>query len=478
MSNKSIKKNYIYNLFYQLLTLITPLITTPYIARVLGADGVGTSSYTNSIVTYFLLVAVLGTADYGQREIAYRQDKPESRSRMFWEIFILRCLTSFLSLVTFLTITGFSEFRILFLIQAINILAVAFDIAWFFQGMEEFGKTVFRNTLVRVFNVVFIFWFVKDHNDLPIYIASMALTTLIGHLSIWLYLPKYLCAVERKTIKPFHNLKGVIQLFIPQIAVQVSAVMDKTMLGMIAESTFENGYYEQADRIEKICLTIVSSLGIVMIPRISYIYANNNIENLKKYIYRAYRFIWFLAIPMTFGLISIADKFIPWFLGSGYEKTIILVQIMSTLLCIVGISSVTGVQYFIPTGKQNQFTVSVIIGGSVNLILNFILIPKYLSLGAAIATVISEMTITVIQLIMAKNEFNIGKIMLLSSKYFVSAVIMMITLLNMKSYLQDDLMGTFLLILIGSLVYFGSLIFLKDDMIGEIWDKRFKIKRM
>jgi len=467
MGKKSIKKNYVYNLFYQLLTLITPLITTPYISRVLGPDGVGTSSYTNSIMTYFMLVAVLGTADYGQREIAYRQDQKEESSRMFWEIFLLRSMTSFVSLLMFLMVTGFTEYRIIFMIQAINIAAVAFDVTWFFQGMEEFGKVVFRNTLVRILNVVIIFLFVKDHGDLPVYIASMALTTLIGHISVWFYLPQYLCRVSKKTIHPFRNLKGVIQLFVPQVAIQVSAVMDKTMLGMITGSTVENGYYEQADRIEKICLTIVSSLGIVMIPRISYIYAQKDEEKLKYYLYRAYRFIWLMAIPMTVGVAMIADQFVPWFLGPGYEKAIILIRIFSVLLCIVGISSVTGVQYFIPTGKQKQFTQSVVAGMGINLVLNFLLIPRYFAMGAAIATVAGELTVTLLQLFMAKDVFSIRKILGLGRKYFGAAVIMALVLHILKGHVWNNIIGTVILVFIGSLTYFGCLILLKDEMMAD-----------
>lgn len=477
MSKKSIKKNYVYNLLYQLLTLLTPLVTTPYISRVLGPDGVGASSYTNSVMTYFMLVAVLGTADYGQREIAYRQDQKEEGSRVFWEIFLLRSMTSCVSLIMFLIITGFSEYRIIFMIQAINIAAVAFDVTWFFQGMEEFGKVVFRNTLVRVLNIVIIFAFVKTHNDLPVYIASMALTTLIGHVSVWLYLPQYLCRVEKKTIHPFRNLKGVIQLFIPQIAIQVSAVMDKTMLGIITGSTLENGYYEQADRIEKICLTIVSSLGIVMIPRIAFIYAHKDEEKLKYYLYRAYRFIWLMAVPMTVGVAMIADQFVPWFFGPGYEKTIILIRIFSVLLCIVGISSVTGVQYFVPTGKQKQFTQSVIAGMGVNLILNVFLISRYMAVGAAVATVVGEMTVTLVQLFMAKEVFSIRKILWLGRKYFFGAVMMAVGLGGLKKYVQNNIMGTVFLVFIGSLVYFGCLILLKDDMMVEgirIYKKRNK----
>lgn len=465
MNKKSIKRNYIYNLTYQMLILLTPFITTPYISRVLGADGVGLNSYTNSIVTYFVLIAVLGTSDYGQREIAYRQDNVKERSKMFWEVFILRTLTSLMSLGLFFTVTWDSDYRLLYFLQSINIISVMVDISWFFQGMEEFGKTVLRNIIVKVLNVVIIFTMVKTNDDLPIYIASITISALAGHISIWSMLPQYICPIPLKEIRPFRNIKHVMQLFLPQIAIQVMAVMDKTMLGMITGSEFENGYYEQADRIEKICLTIVSSLGIVMIPRISYVVSKRESELLEHYIYRSYRFVWFMAFPMTFGLLGIADQFVPWFFGMGYEKSIILIRIVSVLLCIVGVSSVTGVQYFIPAGKQNQFTLSVVLGMAVNFCMNMLLIRGYLSIGAAVATVAGELTVTISQLIMARKCFSIKKILSLSRMYLVASVLMFMVILIIKPFVGKSIWGTVVLIATGGLTYILSLLGMKDEMV-------------
>ena len=467
MNKKSIRRNYIYNLTYQMLILLTPFITTPYISRVLGADGIGLSSYTNSIVTYFVLIAVLGTSDYGQREIAYRQDDVKERSRMFWEVFSLRVLTSLLSLGLFLTVTLDSNYRLLYFLQSINIISVMFDISWFFQGLEEFGKIVLRNSIVKVLNIVVIFTMVKTNNDLPIYIASITMSALAGHILIWSLLSKYICSIPLKEIRPFRNIKHVLQLFLPQIAIQVMTVMDKTMLGMITGSEYENGYYEQADRVEKICLTIVSSLGVVMIPRISYVVSKQEKELLEHYIYRSYRFVWFMALPMTFGLAGIADKLVPWFFGMGYEKTIILIQIFSVLLCIVGISSVTGVQYFIPAGKQKKFTLSVVLGMAVNFILN-LLIRGYLSIGAAIATVVSELIVTISQLVMVRRFFSIKKIITLSKKYLLASLFMSMIIFIIKPFTESSIEGTIVLVVIGSLTYILSLLVIKDEVVFDL----------
>ena len=468
MKKKSIKKNYIYNLCYQVLTLITPLITTPYVSRVLGADGVGISSYTNAVTTYFILIATLGTTDYAQREIAYRQEYSKERTKVFWEIVLLRCITGLVSIILFAFFIFSSEYRVIFLIQAVNIFAVIFDISWFFQGMEEFAVTSIRNIAVKILNILFIFVFVREKNDLMLYIASIAFSTLIGNILLWGKISKYLIPVSIKDIHPFSNLIGVIQLFIPTIAIQVSAVLDKTMLGLISEAAFENGYYEQADRIEKICLTIVSSLGIVMIPRIANVIANKNDERLKYYIYRAYRFIWMMSLPMMFGLISIADLFVPWFFGPGYEKTAVLLKLLSILLCVVGLSSVTGVQYFVPAGKQNLYTRSVIYGLIVNIIMNAILIPQFFSIGAAIATIISEIVVTGSQFYMVRKDFSIKNIFKLSSNYLISSFVMFAVLILLNHYIVNGWQGMIAMTVLGAFIYVIILIILKDEMIKEI----------
>ncbi len=470
MEQKSIKKNYLFNLSYQIITLIAPLLTTPYLARVLGPGGIGLSSYTNSIVTYFVLAAVLGTADYGQREIAYLQDDKEKRSIAFWNIFLLRAITSLFSLCMFIALTWNSANRILYLLQAVNIICIIFDITWFFQGMEDFALVATRNIVVRVLYVAFIFLFIKSPSDLPYYIGSIGVSALLGHLTLWLILPRNLTGVSLADIRPFADMKTVLQLFLPQIAIQVSAVLDKTMLGRITGSSLENGYYEQADRIEKICLTVVSALGVVMIPRISYLFAKKQDDLLNHYIYRAYRFIWMAALPMTCGLIAVAGVFIPWFLGPGYEKSILLTQMLSVLLCIVGLSSVTGVQYLVPAGLQNKMTVSVVIGLVVNIILNALLIGRYLSVGAAAATLASEAAVTVSQLYMVRNRFSSARIFGLAKNYAVSAAIMLAAIMILKRFTPVGIIGLGILVMTGAVIYVGVLWLLKDSLFMDMLD--------
>ena len=188
---KNIKLNYIYNVLYQLLLLVTPLITTPYTSRVLGADGIGEYSFTASIVSYFTMFAILGSNTYAQREIAYYQTDEKKRSQIFGEIVIFRSITSIIAMAFYCVVLMRVQFQLIYLIQILSIISVATDITWFFQGLEEFGKTVFRNTVFKIVNIVFIFLFVKEKEDINIYVLGICLLQFLSTLSLWGYLPKY-----------------------------------------------------------------------------------------------------------------------------------------------------------------------------------------------------------------------------------------------------------------------------------------------
>ena len=242
MSPKSIKKNYIFNVAYQILTILTPLITAPYLSRVLQPDGIGRVSFAESIVSYFSLVAVMGISSYGQREISYVQNDVAKHSEVFWNAKILGFCTAGITIVIYIIFSLLQkENATLYLILTLNLVANFFDITWFFQGMEDFAKTVTRNAIVKIMQICYIFLFVKDKTDLPLYVLS---------------------------------------LFIPSVAIQIYTVLDKTMIGVITGSEYENGYYEQAMKISKMLLVLVTSLSTVMVPRIGHLFENNKKDEI------------------------------------------------------------------------------------------------------------------------------------------------------------------------------------------------------
>lgn len=257
---KSIAKNYIYNLIYQMLTVVLPLLTTPYLSRVLGVQAIGTYGYTLSIVTYFILFGSLGIAMYGQREIAYVQNDKEKQSKIFFEIIIIRFITLSIAIIGFyfsFCIKG--EYIFYYKILILELIANILDITWYFQGIEDFGKTVIRNVVIKFVSLICIFVFIKNPNDLWKYFLIYTLSNVLGNLTMWMYIPKLLNRVSLKKIELKRHIKPTISLFIPQIAIQVYVVLDKTMIGNITNNMSEVGFYEQAQKIVKTLLLFVTA---------------------------------------------------------------------------------------------------------------------------------------------------------------------------------------------------------------------------
>lgn len=469
---KSITKNYIYNLIYQILTLVLPLITTPYISRVLGAENIGIYSYTVSISTYFILFGSLGISMYGQREVAYLQGKKEEYSKIFWEIVILRFITMAIAMIIFyITFVSYGQYKMYYAILLLELLANCLDISWFFQGLEEFKKTVSRNIVVKIISIVCIFTFVKNYNDLNLYFWIYVLSVLIGNVSLWLYLPKYLKKICIKELNILRHLKSTIALFIPQIAIQIYTVLDKIMIGSIIADKSEVGYYEQSQKIVKVLVTIVTSLGTVMSPRMANTFINGDSEKLRQYMKKSFNFVFLLAFPMVFGLISVSKYFVPMFFGNGYEKVIILMNVISPIIIAIGLSGVIGTQYLLPTKKQKEFTISVTIGAIINFLINMLLIGKYGAVGASIGTVIAEICVTSIQFIFIRKEFLIKNILKFSAQYFVSAILMYIICSSIGKYINNNLYSIIIQVSVGVVVYIVCLLILKNEFIYSILNK-------
>ena len=245
MKKKSVVVNYLYNLTYQLFVILVPIIVTPYISRILTDVGSGQYSFSYSISNYFTLIASLGFGYYGQRQIAKHQNDPKKQSIDFWGIIITRFISVIFSLVIYLLMSSFGVFGdkyvMLLQILSINVIAVGFDIAFFFNANEEFKKTVLRNVIVKVLSVICIFVFVKDINDLWIYTLIQALSVLLGNFSLWLYLPKYLVKVSMSEINIKKHIKPALILFLPAIATSIYTTLDKTLIGVITHDDSQNG---------------------------------------------------------------------------------------------------------------------------------------------------------------------------------------------------------------------------------------------
>lgn len=471
---KSIKKNYILNLIYQITLVIVPLIVTPYVSRILLPDGVGKYSFSFSLITYFTLFATFGFETYAQREIAKYQDDKVNQTKAFWEINICRLIPVFLSLAVHLALfltNVYGEYSTLMLILSINIVAVALDVAFFFQGNEEFGKLVTRNVLLKILGTILIFVFVKEKSDLGIYTLINSLIILFSNVSLWPALKKKLTKVSFKELKPLSHLKGSFSLLIPALAISLYAVLDKTLIGVITGSDSQNGYYEQAEKIVKLSLTLITCLSTVMIPRNSYEISQGNHEQVKINFYKGCNFIWILGLPMVLGIILVADNLVPWFLGKDFTNSTLLLKVFAPLVLIIGFSNVLGRQYMIPYKKENQYTLSIVVGSITNIILNLILIYHLNAVGAAIATIVAELGVTITMYLFLRKELSLKEIFKTALKPLLASLIMFITVYPITLHLSSSILNSILIIGLGCIVYGLAILILREKMTINILSK-------
>lgn len=468
----SLSKNYIYNLILQILSLLTPLITTPYISRVLGADGIGAYSYAASIMSYFTLFGNLGIATYGQLKIAQIRDDQEATSKIFWEIMLAKLFTMSIAIVVYAGMLCFPvRGRLLLLIMAIGLVASGIDVLWYFMGIEDFKKIVIRNITAKLLIIISIFIFVHQKSDLNLYVLLIQLASLLPTISMWFYIPKRIQRVPLKTLRFWQHWKYSLPYFVPAVATSVYTVLDKSMIGWITHSDYQNGYYEQAHKVEQLLITVLTSFSGVFLPRMAYLYAKKEYEEIKQKLSFSIIFITFLAMPMMFGLIAIADELIPLFLGEGYEECVGLLKIFSLLIVAIGLNNVVGMQCIMPEGKQKEFNIGVIAGAIFNLIMNIILIPRFASVGAAVSTVVAETIILIVFAIYAKKYIAYKTYVSAIGKYGLAAVGMYVVLLFIGRYLSNTWLYLLLQILVGVIVYFGILLVVRDEMLLYFFEK-------
>ena len=460
-----VKKNYLYNLFYQVLLVALPVITTPYVSRVLGSEKIGIWSFTFSIVTYFTLVGSLGVAMYGRREIARHQDDIKKRTEVFWQINIIKWITLFLSLLIFyFTCVQNQQYGGFYAILMLEIFYNIVDISWFFQGIENFKTITIRNTIIKILSVISIFVFVHTADDLWIYILIHALSDMFGGLSLWAILPKYINKKLPSVKNARAHIVPILLMFLPQIAVQVYTILDKTMLGFLVPDISETGIYEQSQNIVKIALTLVTSLGTVMSPRIASLAVKKDHTEIKNELSKSFHLVWYLALPICAGIIAIAPNLVPWFLGEDFIRAIPVMQIGALLLLAIGLNNVSGVQYLVPAGKENAFTVSVVIGAITNVIGNLILIPMFGAIGAVISSVMAETIIFFVQtLVFGKKMLTIKDSIKESPKCLISAIIMFAVVYPLSLALPSNILTTAIIVLSGATVYGLGTLILKES---------------
>ncbi|MBR4235542.1 MAG: flippase [Clostridia bacterium] len=456
----TLKKNLTYQTIYQIFAVCIPLVTSPYLSRRLGADGLGIYSYNYSIVHYFMLFALLGVGQYGMRTIA--QGKGEGRenvSKLFWSIYSFQFFTGILSTLvyTVLCFTIPTENRIVLFANMFYMAGELINISWLFFGLEKYRTTVLRNLLIKVFTVACIFIFVHNRSDLIKYVLILSFGQFLSNAVLWTQLRKYTDYVKPTWEEIRKHIRPNIVLFIPVLATSVYHIMDKTMLGMFSDDA-NSGYYYNADKLVNIPLTLIVACSSVFMTRISSLFGENKPDEARDTQNESIGFGLCAICAIAFGIAAVGNEFIPIFFGKGYEPCIELIDIFAFVVIFKTISTHTRTAFLIPEKKDKVYARAVLCGAVVNFIANYLLIKslKLGAKGATIGTLIAEAVVCFMQItLMGKTDSRLHcvKGILKNSIYLVFGVIMFAVLYSLGHMVNSNVLNMLIKISVGIAVY-------------------------
>ena len=465
--DKKVIINYIYNILYQVAKNVLSIVIVPYVLGTLGESVLGISDFASNIASWFILFGVLGVNIYGNREIAKVRDDQRQLSITFFEILFMQLLNMTIALIFFVLYSRYlvSQNNLIYYLTCLTIVANAIDISWFYFGVEYFKIVSIRNIVIKVLGVVLIMALVKGPEDLWLYVVINGAGDLLGNLVMFIGLKKYLIKVPFSIVDAYkHHFIATFILFIPTIANNVYNLLDQTMLGFLIEDKGEVALYKTAHSFVKMFLYFTTSLGAAMLPRIANtFYKDNNYEEVNRYISTTFKYTLFIAIPMMCGFCFVAPYFIPWYLPKQ-PSIIILIQVSCPIILLISISNVLGYQFLIPTGHNKEYTTSLIVGALSNAVANFILIPRFLGVGAAIGSVLAEFAVMLTQFFFVRGKLKLN-VLANVLKYVAAAAVMSAIVVLLGNYLGAGILTNLLQAVLGASAYFLILFLLKEEML-------------
>ena len=484
----SLKKNFVYQIFYQVLISVLPFVTSPYISRVLGAENIGIYSYTFSIIVYFRIFCALGIKNYGNRAIAKAKDNQESLNKAFSSIFAVHAIVSILVIIIYifyLNMFGI-EYKLIAFVQILYLVSELLDINWFYFGLEKFKLTVTRNMIVKILTIVSVFIFVNQKTDLLKYTIIMAVGSLISTSTVWMFLRKYARFVKISVRDMVPHIKPMFVLFFAVIATSLYSYMGKIMLGSLC-SMEELGYYENAGKMIEFPTGFILALGTVMLPKVSNLVYKGNNKAVDHYIYTSMRFSMIAAMGISFGIAGISREFPVVFWGSEFSQSGTIMMGLAITIIIMSWNGVIRNQYLIPKEFDKLYMIAVIAGAVVNFILNYLLIPQFGAFGAVVGTIGAYLCILIVQTAYVAKELSIYKYFVQSIPYALIGFIMFLSVRYVGGLMGYTVMTLVVEVLVGVIVFVSlSIIYaiiFKDTFVIEkikqakyIILKRFKIK--
>lgn len=473
---QSVKVNYILNLINTGTQMLFPLITFPYVCRVIEADGIGQINFFQSIISYISLFTCLGIPMYAIREIARDRSDVVQMNRTAMEILLLH---SMLTLVGYaivailcLTVPQIQVNIPLFLILSLTIFFTAIGCEWFYRGIEDFKYITIRGLIIKTVSVVLLFIFVKSKTDLLYYGCYTVFGVLGGNIFNFFRLRKY---IHRENIifSELHikrHVKPVLKVFSFSVVTSIYLQLNTVLLGFL-KNALAVGYFAAATKVMQMLLTMSACLGSVMMPRASHLIAENKEDEFNRLIQKSYDFTLAIALPMTIGLIFCAPSLITALCGVKFEHSILPSQIIAPIILMVAISNVFGIQVLFPKGKINIVTLCCGIGAVADLILNLCLIPFFSYIGTSIAYLGAEVATTVSMYFIGRKYIPIIYFKKSHLTYALGCIVMALALYGISLLQLPTLTILLLQGCCGVLAYFIILCICKDEMLVQILSK-------
>lgn len=449
-----IGENIVYSSIYEILVIIVPLIVSPHVSRALGVEGIGVYSFSLAVANYFKRASMLGAAKYGNRSIALANNDSLERRNTFWNIYAVQfCATAICVLIYSGYVLFFARTNMPAILQYLYIFASLFSVEWYFHGREEFKTTVIVASVFKLAYLVGSLTLIRSHNDVNLYIALFALSYLLPSAIL------FTIAVSReKFIKPTAvrtktALKGMLVLFIPVIAVTIYKSMDKLMIGIISETAYENGIYENAEKILHVPIAFISAVSGVLMPRMAVLYRDSKEDKANTLILRTVKYSAFMSVACAFGLAAISTMFSVIYWGQDFYKCGELLTTFAISIPIMSFAEIIRTQYIIPKKEDKIYIIAVCGAAVINLIINSLLIPQMGAEGAVIGTIASEGAVCIYQAVMVRHELPVIKYTLQYIKFLVPGVVMYVILRVIIGSMSYSIIHLIELVLIGSLIY-------------------------
>lgn len=481
-AQKSLKLNAIMNAILTATQVLFPLITVPYVSKILLPVGSGKVSFATSLITYFTMFAQLGIPSYGIRACAKVRDDKEALSKTVQELLIINLVTATISYISLFFSLKFvdrlQDEKLLYSLMSVTILFSALGVEWLFSAIEEYTYVTVKSILFNCIQIGFLFLLVKKQSD---YLKYGCIHAFANSLS---YILNFIVARKFVTFKPFKNynfkqhLKPILVLFAMACATIIYTNLDTVMLGFM-KTDADVGYYNIAIKFKLVLVSVVTSLGAVLFPRVSYYLENKQLDEFKKIINKAINVVLILSLALIAYFVLFAQESVLFISTEEFRPSILPMQILMPTLLLIGITQVLGYEILIPQGKEIVVLQSSIVGAVADIIINALLIPKYASIGAAIGTLVAEILVFIVQAIYVRNTISESFKSVNYLRLLVGIALGLVACCWVK---QLDI-TYFLKLVISAViyfgVYFGFLLITKEPMVKEVFDSCLgKIKKV